>query len=181
MLFILSRVTLLILPILDFEGLTKSAKTKTLLLFFICLISLFNCSWDRLLTFLNSRSFIMFIKSSLKSAVCSTIEGYIKNEPYRKQDNHPVWICVNSNHPPTTTRQLPTFFCKKLSELWCNVEKLKKVIPRYNEALKKLDSKRTCYMHLKLTKNNFSKKQRKCIWFIWFNPPYSVNVKTNIG
>lgn len=38
-------------------------------------------------------------------------------EPYRKPDNYPVCINVNSNHPPTTRLKLSKSIGKRLSEL----------------------------------------------------------------
>ena len=52
-----------------------------------------------------------------------------KYNPYRKLEKQPVYINVNSNHPPTTVRELPESIAKRLSDLWCNKEILKKTIP----------------------------------------------------
>ena len=55
-------------------------------------------------------------------------------EPYRKPDNQPVYINVNSNHPPTI-RELPKSIRKRLSKLSCNKEIFEKAIPPYTNAL----------------------------------------------
>ena len=57
-------------------------------------------------------------------------------EPYRKPDNHPVYINENSNHPKTILRELPKSISKRLSELSSNKEIFQKATPIYFEALK---------------------------------------------
>ena len=46
-------------------------------------------------------------------------------------------IVINSNHPPTTIRELPKSIGKRLSELSCNKEIFEKATPPYTDALKK--------------------------------------------
>ena len=58
-------------------------------------------------------------------------------EPYRKPDNHPVYINKNSNHPKTILRKLPKSISKKLSEMSSNKEIFKKATPIYSAALEK--------------------------------------------
>ena len=76
---------------------------------------------------------------------------------------------------------MPKSIGKRLSELSCSKEVFEKAIPPYTDALKRSGFKENLVGTLKTTtNNNFDKKQRKCK-IIWFNPPYSVNVKTNLG
>ena len=113
-------------------------------------------------------------------------------KPYRKPDNQPVYIHVNSNHPPTTIRELLKSIGKRLSELSCNKEIFEKAIPPYNDALKKSRLKENLvykpkttiwYIHLKppfgiYTENHHLVYTPKTT--IWFSLLYSVNVKTNL-
>ena len=70
---------------------------------------------------------------------------------------------------------------KRLSELSWNKETLEKATPPYTDVLKKSRFKENLVYRPKTTTNNvFDKKQRKRK-IIWFNPPYFVNVKTNVG
>ena len=65
-------------------------------------------------------------------------------EPKRKPDNQPIYLNVNSKHPPTTIKELPKPTGKRLSELLCNKKIFEKALPPYTDALKKkVDSKRT--------------------------------------
>ena len=59
------------------------------------------------------------------------------DEPYRKPDNHLIYINKNSNHPKTILTELPKSISKRLSELSSNKEVFQKATPKYFEALKK--------------------------------------------
>ena len=69
-------------------------------------------------------------------------------KPYRKSDNHPVYINVNSSHPLTVVRELPKSIGKRLSELLC---------------------------YKKIFEKNYHLKPPPCK-IIWFSLLYSVNV-----
>ena len=57
-------------------------------------------------------------------------------KPYRKPDNTPLYINVQSNHPPPIIRQAPTSISQRISDLSCNAEEFNKAAPIYNKALK---------------------------------------------
>ena len=80
-------------------------------------------------------------------------------------------------HPSTTMRELPKSIWTRLSELSCKF--LKKQHHLTMMPWKKVDSKRTWYIHLKPPSVWLLKQGKRKI--IWFNSPYSVNVKTNIS
>ena len=101
-------------------------------------------------------------------------------ESYRNLDNQPVYN-VNWTHSPTTIRELPKSIGKRLSELSCNKETFEKAIPPYTDALKKSGFKENLVYTPKTTTNNILDKKQRKRKNIWFDPPYSVNVKTNIG
>ena len=65
---------------------------------------------------------------------------------------------------------------KRVSDLSCGSDHFNKAAPDYNTALKKSGfNENTKYLPSQPKKRN-RKRQ-----IIWFNPPYSVNVKTNVG
>ena len=100
-------------------------------------------------------------------------------EPYKKPDNQPVYINVNSNHPPSTIPELPKSIRKRLSELSCNKEIFEKAIPPCNDALNKSGFKENLvYTPRTTTSLILCKKQRKCK-IVWFNLPYSADANTN--
>ena len=101
-------------------------------------------------------------------------------KPYSKPDDLPVYIDVNSNHPPTSIRELPKSIGKRLSGLSCIKKILEKAIPPYNDAFKKSGFKENLAYTPKITTSNIlDKKHGKCN-IICFNPPYSANVKTKL-
>ena len=84
-----------------------------------------------------------------------------KYYPYRKPDNNPLYINAKSNHPPSIIKHLP-------DSQTCN-DALK--TSGYHENLR--------YINIKNRNNNRSKNRPRYI--IWFNPPYSANVQTNVA
>ena len=97
--------------------------------------------------------------------------------PYRKPKNDPLHINTKSNHPATIMRDLPNMINQRLSELSCNEYKWKKAKPLYENGLKKSGYK--AEMKYETSENANNRKRHRKI--IWFNPPFSQSMKTNIG
>ena len=99
--------------------------------------------------------------------------------PYKKENNQIKYINIESNHPPSIIKQLPLSIESRLSSLSSSEEIFNDSVISYQDALDK-----SGYKHKLKYKANIdtvsNKKQRKRN-IIWFNPPYSKNVKTNIG
>ena len=100
--------------------------------------------------------------------------------PYKKPDNLPVYIKNCSNHPPTVIKQLPKSISKLLPDLSSNEETFEKTKPAYRDALNKSGFQEKLSYTSVQNKNDNDNKQRQCK-IIWYNPPYSANIKTNIG
>ena len=66
---------------------------------------------------------------------------------------------------------------KSLSELSCNQKEFNKAKPLYEETLSESNYKAS----LKFEKPQYNTKRNRLRKVIWFNPPFSQNVKTNIG
>ena len=99
--------------------------------------------------------------------------------PYRKPNNQPLYINTKSNHPPNIIKQLPASINRRISNNSCNEHEFDKAKPIYDTALK--DSGYTdtlTYISNKQQTRPRRKRQRNKIWY---NPPFSKNVKTNIG
>ena len=67
---------------------------------------------------------------------------------------------------------------KRLSLLSCNRDEFSKAIPDYVEAMRR--SGHSCEFEYENDPNCKSRKARKRN-IVWFNPPFSENMKTNIG
>lgn len=125
------------------------------------------------------------IQANLKVVKFLDVELNLNNgifRPYRKPDNIPVYINKKSNHPSTVLKQLPESISKRISDISSNEYVYKNSIPTYAEALKKSGFTGNLTFTPKVTStttSNEEKKRKRKI--IWFNPPYCMSVKSNIG
>ena len=98
--------------------------------------------------------------------------------PFRKANNTPLYINAFFNNPPTVIKQLPKMVSKRISDLSCNKEEFDKIKSVYESALKDSIHFSSISYNNSNTRNARRNRNRKVTWF---NPPYSQNVKTNIG
>ena len=103
-------------------------------------------------------------------------------KPYRKPNNEPLYINRLSNHQPSIIRQLPSSINKRINKLSCNQETFNEAAPLYNDALKRSNFD-TTLMYEPTNQDNRINSQRRNRQrnVIWYNPPYSRNVRTNAG
>ena len=97
--------------------------------------------------------------------------------PYRKPNNTLLYINVKSNHPPSIIKELPKMINKRLSDLSCNKGEFDKAKPLYEKPLHESGYKTSMSYAQTEVKNSRNRSRN----IIWFNPPFSQNVKTNIG
>ena len=99
-----------------------------------------------------------------------------KYYPHRKDNNQLLCINKQSNYPPTIVNQIPSTVSRRISDISCNKEHFHKATPTYNNALKFSGfNENIQFTSIPAPRRNRNRK------ITWFNPPYSVNVKTNIG
>ena len=98
-------------------------------------------------------------------------------KPYTKPGNIPQYVNRYSNHPPSVLRGIPESINRRLSNISSNKQSFDSSTPLYQEALKNsgYDYK------LNFDPQPQREKRPRNRNAIWFNPPYSVNVATNIG
>ena len=100
-------------------------------------------------------------------------------KPYRKENNDILYINAKSNHPPSIIKQLPLSIENRLSKLSSSEKEFKESVDAYQEALNKGG-----YNHIlkySATPQSQTKSTNRKRKIIWFNPPYSQSVETNIG
>ena len=97
--------------------------------------------------------------------------------PYRKPSNTLLYIHSKSNHPPSIIKQLPSMTNKHISNLSCNEREFNKTKPLYESARK--SSGFNYSMKFEAPVENTRRNRNRKV--IWLNPPYSLNVQTNIG
>ena len=87
-------------------------------------------------------------------------------EPYKKDNNTPIYIHTSSNHPPSNTKQIPKSISRRLSSNSSNIDIFNKHKHLCNDPLKHSGYK----LELKFTPQKVNSKHRSRN-IIWFNPP----------
>ena len=97
-------------------------------------------------------------------------------KPFRKPNDTPLYVNAGSNHPPNIIKQLPLMIGRRISDISSNKAEFDKASREYNDALSKSGYKeKIIYQETPKQKKNRSRN------ILWFNPPYSKSVKTNVG
>ena len=99
-------------------------------------------------------------------------------KPFKKENETPMYVHSGSNHPPTVLKNIPLGFNQRLTRISSNKQVFDAAARDYQEALVK-----SGYSH-KLEYNPIERGQKKKNRernIMWFNPPYSANVRTNLG
>ncbi len=98
-------------------------------------------------------------------------------KPYRKPNDELLFVNRLSNHPPSVIRQLPASVNTRINSLSCDRETFDNAAPLYNDALRRSNFETMLTYEEPSTNSTRRNRQRKVIWY---NPPYSRNVETNI-
>ena len=99
--------------------------------------------------------------------------------PYRKPNDHPLYISSNSTHPPAIKKQIPFMINDRLTQHSSSKEEFEKAAPLYNQALHASGYRTDLQYQTDAKPNKKQRNRRRNI--IWFNPPFSEHVETNIG
>ena len=87
-------------------------------------------------------------------------------------------ITKKSTHPPSILQQVPKSVSQRISEISTNKRIFNQSISYYEHALKKSGYKVSLkHSPTQIQDENNQQRKRK---IIWFNPPYSLNVKTYV-
>ena len=101
-------------------------------------------------------------------------------KPYRKPGDKPLYVSAYSNHPPQILKNLPAGIEKRLSNNSANQEIFNAAIQPFQSELER------CGYSYKLeykpkTEPNKKRRKRNKRKVTWFNPPFSLNIATNVG
>ena len=96
-----------------------------------------------------------------------------------KENESPVYVNAESNHPPKILKNIPLGINERLSRISANEQVFNDAAPPYQEAL--IKSGYSHKLEFKLPNPEKRSKRYRKKEVIWFNPPYSLNLKTNIG
>ena len=80
-------------------------------------------------------------------------------KPYIKENDVPLYVHQKSNHPPAILKNIPAAVNKRLSGLSSSEQMFQSVAPIFQETKRKRNKRNV----------------------LWFNPPYSKTIKTNVG
>ena len=99
-------------------------------------------------------------------------------KPFLKPNNTLLYVNSQSNHPPCILRNIPSSVNKRLSELSASEEIFKNAVPQYQAALDSCGySYKLVYSPPKIREYRRCRRRK----VVWYNPPWSKNVKTDIG
>ena len=98
---------------------------------------------------------------------------------WRKPNSSPLYVNINSSHPPQCLKQIPTMIENMISKNSSSKEEFNRVKKDYQASLKNSGYKKK----LKYNPNANKKKRRhrRNRIVTYFNPPWGNNVKTNIA
>ena len=97
-----------------------------------------------------------------------------------KPGNVLQYINVKSNHPPSVIKAVPKGINKRLSEISSDEQSFKNATPEYQAALK--NSGFTFELKYEpQTPPNSPNPRKRTRNITWFNPPFDLQVKSNIG
>ena len=101
--------------------------------------------------------------------------------PFRKPNDQPLYIHHQSNHPPNIIRNLPASISRRLTDISSSKDVFADAKPLYDKALRESGfSAETEYLERRKEQGRVNRRTRSRK-VIWFNPPFSQNVATNIG
>ena len=136
----------------------------------------------------------IFRQHGLRVTIASNLEATdfldifldLRSESYRvftKEGDLPIYVHCQSNHPPNVLKNIGPAVNKRLSSLSANSDLFNQAKPLYQDALK-----RSKYDHnLEFKEEEVAEEEgqrnrrRRKRQIIWWNPPFSMNVKTNVG
>lgn len=98
-------------------------------------------------------------------------------QPYSKPNSQPTYVNVHSNHPPNIIGRIPKMISDRINRISSNEQIFDRAAPFYNDALATSGYKEK----LTFDKKPLKTKRPRSRNIIWFNPPYSLNVKTNVA
>ena len=99
-----------------------------------------------------------------------------KRSPFRKPLDNPTYVNKTSSHPPSVIKEIPRSVQDRLSMLSSSNVEFDEAAPPYKEDLKKAGYED----EIKFQKPEKGKKKNRSRKKIWFNPPFSLTVKTNV-
>jgi hypothetical protein len=102
-------------------------------------------------------------------------------KPYRKPGDKPLYVKAWSNHPPRVLKNIPLGINRRLCDISSTKEVFLEAIPPYQAELEDCGYSEKLVWMEETDMQQKKKKRSRSKRVIWFNPPYSMNVETNVG
>jgi len=100
--------------------------------------------------------------------------------PYKKPNDRLQYVHMSSNHPRNILKQLPTSINNRLTMNSSNEAVFENAKAEYEEALRNSGYSNPNLVFRKQTSSKTTRRNQKRS-IIWFNPPFSKNVATNVA
>ena len=140
----------------------------------------------KLIKIFEENGFRIEIKVNKQVADFLDVTFDMKNEsyqPFTKENHNPVYVNKSSNHPPSILKNIPLSVNDRLSRLSSSKEIFDEAAKPYQRALN--DSGYNHVLEFKDMSECLSsepkRKRNRSRRITYFNPPFSLNVETNIG
>ena len=106
-----------------------------------------------------------------------------KYQPFRKENNKPLYINAKSNHPSNIKNEIPNMIQNRISDLSCDEEAFNRAKGIYESALRDIGFPPDLqYQHRAEVENTPARRTRKRNRkVVRNNPPNSEHLKTDIG
>ena len=101
-------------------------------------------------------------------------------KPYHKPNDHLIYINTKSNHPPNIIKNLPKMIETRLSRISSSKEVFNEAKAYYEDALR-ANGYRATLQYTPPQQAGKCKKRHRNRKIIWYNPPYSLDVRRNLG
>ena len=101
--------------------------------------------------------------------------------PYMKPNDTPIYVHTGSNHPPKVLQNIPKGINRRLSLISATKEIFEREAPVYQAALEKSGHTYKLNFDENLSLDMEKTKSRTRNNVVWFKPPFSQAVKTNVG
>ena len=99
-------------------------------------------------------------------------------QPYTKPNTTIKYVHHDSNHPPSIIKNILAGINRRLSSLSSNKASFDQATPQYQKAL---DESGYNYILIYEPRRPNRQRKRQRDNILWYNPPFSKNVSTNIG
>ena len=104
-----------------------------------------------------------------------------KYSPYMKPNDKPIYVHSESNHPRCTLKQIPISINKRLSSISSSKSDFDAASKPYQDALDASKFRHKLSFNPTNDDLNKTRKRKGKRHIIWYTPPFSLSVKTNIG